>query len=82
MTITNEDVRKLLAADTDSVLVLIEGRTEVIGGSETGTDDYQGALEVITRADLLERTGTAELSDNEVAEQAASLDATVSELGG
>ncbi len=29
--ITPDDVRRLLGADSDAVLVLIEGRTEVVG---------------------------------------------------
>jgi NADH dehydrogenase len=82
MTITSDDVRKLLHADADSVLVLIEGRAEVIGAGEVDDDAYLGALEVISRADLLERTGSSDLSDHEITEQAATLDATVSELGG
>jgi len=39
-------------------------------------------LRVISRPDLIEQAGGEELSDHEVAEQAAILDTEVSELGG
>ncbi|MGB6050041.1 MAG: hypothetical protein WBG14_04170 [Rhodococcus sp. (in: high G+C Gram-positive bacteria)] len=81
MTISIEDVRRLLDADDDSVLVLIEGRAEVITGGEVDDDEHRGALEVISRAALLERTGGTDLSDHELTEQAAALDTEVSELG-
>lgn len=82
MMISSDDVEKLLKAGQDAVLVLIEGRGEVIGRNELDTDDYRGALEVISRDALLDRTGGRTLTDHEVAEQAAALDAAVSELGG
>lgn len=82
MTITSGDVRQLLESDDDAVLVLIEGRAEVVRGNEVDEDAHRGALQVISRADLIERTGSAELSEHELEEQAGTLDATVSELGG
>ncbi len=83
MTISTDDVRRLLQADADASLVMIEGRTEVITRDVLGSDAYRGALEVISRAELLERTGgAAELSDAEVSAQATALDTAVSELGG
>jgi NADH dehydrogenase len=82
MTISPDDVRQLLQADADAVLVLIEGRAQVIAGTQVNSDDFRGALEVIAKRDLLERVGSSDLSDHEAAEQAASLDAMVSELGG
>jgi hypothetical protein len=63
------------------VLVLVEGRTEVIGTGQLASDQYRGALEVISREDLAKRLGDAP-SEHDVAEQAALLDSTVSELGG
>ena len=43
----------------------------------------RGALEVISRAELLQRTeGATELGDAELSAQAAALDTAVSELGG
>ncbi|WP_197380085.1 hypothetical protein [Mycolicibacterium mengxianglii] len=82
MTISSDDVRELLDADPDSVLVLIEGRTHVVTPDELDGDDYRGALEIISRDDLIARTGGTELSVHELDEQAATLDATISELGG
>ncbi len=83
MTIESDDVRRLLDADDDAVLVLIEGRALVIGRSELDDDAHRGALEVISRAELLERVGRgADLSEDDLTRQAAILDAEVSELGG
>jgi hypothetical protein len=80
--ITRDDVRRLLDGDSDSVLVLIEGRTEVLDPAALDTDDYRGALQVITRAELVEQAGAEQLSDRELVEQAALLETAVAELGG
>lgn len=82
MMISSDTVKNLLEAGPDAVMVLIEGRAEVIGTDDLDTDGYRGALEVISRKALLDRTGGADLTEHELAEQAATLDATVSELGG
>ena len=82
MMISSDDVKNLLDAGPDAMMVLIEGRAEVIGADELDTDDYRGALEVISRDALLDRTGGADLTEHEIDEQAAGLDAAVSELGG
>nr|WP_041783041.1 NAD(P)/FAD-dependent oxidoreductase [Mycolicibacterium chubuense] len=83
MTITPEDVRRLLAAGDDAQLVMVEGRTAVVTGDQLASDGYRGALEIISRKDLLARTGgTGELSDAEVSAEASALDAAVNELGG
>jgi NADH dehydrogenase len=81
MTISAEDVRQLLATDGDAVLVLIEGRTEVVTAGKLGAEQYRGALEIISRDELLKRTG-AEPGDRELEEQAAALNTAVDELGG
>lgn len=82
MMINDDDVRRLLGADDkDAVLVVVEGRADVIGAGRLASTDYRGALEVISREDLVQRIG-AEPSDREISEQAAQLDAAVSELGG
>jgi hypothetical protein len=82
MTISTDDVRRLFRSDeADSVLVLVEGRTEVIGAGQLDSDEYRGALEVISRDDLVSRIGD-DPSDHELAEQAALLDSAVNELGG
>jgi NADH dehydrogenase len=82
MMISSDDVAQLLEAGPDAVLVLIEGRAEVIGSDELDTGDYLGALEVISRSALLDRTGGTDLTEHELGEQAANLDAAVSDLGG
>jgi hypothetical protein len=80
--ISVDDVRQLLQAEgKDAVLVLIEGRTEVISGGQLESDRYRGALEIVSRDNLVSRIGT-EPSERELAEQASTLDAEVSELGG
>ena len=83
MMISADDVRQLLQDETDdAVLVVIEGRTEVIAQGDSESPQYNGALQVISRDDLLQRIGAQDLSDRVFEEQAAILDATVSELGG
>ena len=83
MTISSDDVRRLLDSELkDAILVLVEGRTEVIGAGQLASQEYRGALEVVTREDLVRLLGGAEPSDRDVAEQAAALDTAVSELGG
>ena len=83
MTISSDDVRRLLAAsEADAVLVLIEGRPEVIAAAAVDSAAFRGALTVATRQQIIERVGSAELSEHELAEQAASLDAMISNLGG
>ncbi|BBY19598.1 hypothetical protein [Mycolicibacterium litorale] len=82
MTISADDVRQLLGAEGEAVLVLIEGRAEVVTAGQLGSDRYLGALEIISRDELLKRTGGADLSDRELEEQAATLNSAVDELGG
>jgi hypothetical protein len=83
MTIAAEDVRRLLdAGDTDAVLVLIEGHTEIVPAEELTSPPYRGALRVASRAEIIARTGTADLSDHELEEQAENLDVAVRNLGG
>ena len=79
--ITPDDLRRLLAtSENDAVLVLVEGRIDVIGAAQLASDQYRGALEVISRDDLAKRLGTAP-SEHDFAEQAGALDAAVSDLG-
>jgi hypothetical protein len=82
--IISADVVKQLLQDDDpeAVLVLVEGRAHVITQRDVDTPQYRGALQIISRDDLIKRTGGAELSEHDLAEQAALLDSTVSELGG
>jgi hypothetical protein len=80
--ITADNVRRLLDSEIDAVLVLIEGRVDVIDPAALDTDGYRGALQVITREELIEQAGGEQLSDRELVEQAAALDMAVAELGG
>jgi hypothetical protein len=82
MTISTDDVRRLLQSDEpDSVLVLVEGRTEVIAARRLASEAYRGALEVVSRDELVKRLGAAP-SEHDLAEQAALLDSAISEMGG
>jgi hypothetical protein len=74
--------RLLGAGDTDAVLVLIEGRTEIIPAEELTSPAYRGALRVASRKEVIAPTGRADLSDREIAEQAESLDVAVRNVGG
>ncbi|MGV0838255.1 hypothetical protein [Mycolicibacterium thermoresistibile] len=83
MSISTDDVRRLLAADSaDATLVMVEGRVEVISAGQLADPNYRGALEVITRRDLQNRIGAGEPSERELAEQAAALETALDELGG
>ncbi|MGE2737622.1 hypothetical protein [Mycolicibacterium vaccae] len=83
MTISTDDLRRLLDAGPDATLVLIEGRTKILTPSEAHADENRGALEIISRAALLERTGGATtLSESELTAQASALETAVNELGG
>ncbi|WP_423509519.1 hypothetical protein [Streptomyces xinghaiensis] len=51
--ITHEHVRDLLRSpDQQPVLVLLEGREQVVPAAELDGDRYRGALEIISRDDL------------------------------
>jgi len=80
--ISPDDLRRLLGADEkDAVLVLVEGRIEVIGAGKLASEPYRGALEIVSRDDLVRRVGE-EPSDFDLTEQAVALDTAVTELGG
>jgi len=79
--ISSDDVRSLLAADPDAVLVVIGGQVRVLGPAELDGDDVKGALQVISRSQLVTDTGER-WSDRQIEERAAALDTAVSELGG
>lgn len=79
--ISPDDLRRLMGAtEKDAVLVLVEGRIDVIGAGQLASPDYRGALEVIARDDLAKRLGEAP-SEHDFAEQAGVLDAAISDLG-
>ncbi|HME46912.1 hypothetical protein [Mycobacterium sp.] len=82
MIISADDVRDLLAADADAVLVVVEGHTAVVSSAELESPQYLGALQVVTHAELADRVGRTALSERELVEVAADLDTAVSEMGG
>ncbi|MEZ0340822.1 hypothetical protein ACAG25_12655 [Mycobacterium sp. pV006] len=83
MTITPDDLRRLLDAGPDATLVLIEGRTKILTAGDLDRDENRGALEIISRAALVERTGATDMvSESELSTQARALETAVTELGG
>lgn len=81
MTISTQDLRRLLDGDEDSALVLVEGRVEVITADQKSDEAFRGALEVISRRELLDRVGSRS-SEDRLEAQAVALDTAVNELGG
>lgn len=81
MTISSQDLRRLLDGDEGSTLVLVEGRAEVITADQKSDEAFHGALEVISRSELLDRIGSRS-SEDRLEAQAAALDTAVNELGG
>lgn len=79
--ISADDVRRLLVADPDSVLVVVEGHASVVRSGDLHAPDYRGALQIISRAELIEQAGES-LSLRELEEQASALDTAVREIGG
>lgn len=83
MTISSQDLRRLLDAGPDATLVLVEGRTKIITAGGADSDANRGALEIISRAALLDRIGGPDQpSEAELTTQAQALETAVSELGG
>ncbi len=83
MTISPDDVRRLLDSDdAEAVLVLVEGRTAVISPAALDSDEFRGALTCASRAQVVETLGSADPSEHELAEQAATIDAAIGNLGG
>jgi hypothetical protein len=83
VTITEDDVQRLLDAQTDdSVLVLHEGRTLVLPAADLATDRYAGAFRLAARSDIVQEAGSETLSEHERKQIAARLDTEVSTLGG
>ncbi|OBA57759.1 hypothetical protein A5647_22710 [Mycobacterium sp. 1100029.7] len=82
MTVTADDVRRLLdCQDDDAVLVLIEGRVDIATPAQLDSPEYRGALQIATRADVLQRAGGPTPSENELAQRADELDTEVRNLG-
>ncbi|KJK46869.1 hypothetical protein UK23_22195 [Lentzea aerocolonigenes] len=79
MPVPVEDLKRLLQSDRpDAALVLVEGRYLVAGREELAS----GALPVVTRDELLERTGGWPVTDRDLDAVAAKLSSAVDNLGG
>ncbi|CAM3314620.1 hypothetical protein KIPE111705_01600 [Kibdelosporangium persicum] len=81
MTVREEDVQRLLDAEVDNaVMVLLEGRVQVVAAADLDSPQYRGALRVASREDIAKRHGP--LGEHELKEVAAQLDMEIAELGG
>lgn len=80
--ITEEHVRDLLRSRADDpTLVVVQGRARVVPAAELDSDDYRGAIEVVSAEDLGRRIGARPPSDQDITTLARTLDAAVAELG-
>ncbi|MFD5102718.1 hypothetical protein [Streptomyces albidochromogenes] len=75
-------VHELLDTTEDgAALVLLEGRAQVVGGAAQGSEDFRGAAVLVSRAELVDRMGTATPTGEDVSRVAASLRDAVGKLG-
>lgn len=83
MPVPVDDLKRLLESDqSDATLVLVEGSYVVAGRGELATDALRGALPVVTRDELLHRVGGRSITDHDLDEVAATLNAAVDNRGG
>ncbi|MFF3349686.1 hypothetical protein [Streptomyces sp. NPDC002779] len=82
MRIDESLVRELLNAPSDdAVLVLLEGRAQVVEQAALGSEQYHGAAVLISRGELVERMGTPSPAQEDVTRLSASLQDAVDKLG-
>ncbi|MEU0340499.1 hypothetical protein ABZ092_16460 [Streptomyces bobili] len=82
MRIDDSLVRELLNAPADdTVLVLLEGRAQVVDRAALDNERYHGAAVLMSRAEVVERLGTSSPADDDVRRLAASLQDAVDKLG-
>ncbi|MEU0116215.1 hypothetical protein ABZ137_21500 [Streptomyces bobili] len=82
MRIDDSLVRELLNAPADdTVLVLLEGRAQVVDRAALDNERYHGAAVLMSRAEVVERLGTSSPADDDVTRLAASLQDAVDKLG-
>jgi len=80
--ITPEHVMALLESDADEpTLVVVSGAAAVVPASALATDECRGAIEVISREDLVAQLGTDVASGHDLEAIAARLDADVTRVG-
>lgn len=80
--ITPEQLENLLESDAeDPTLIVLAGAAVVVPAAALDTDRYRGAVEVVSRRDLVDQLGTGTVSRHDLEETAARLDTTVARLG-
>ncbi len=83
VTIRAEHVTRLLGPEGGNpVLIVHEGRAEVVEAERLSDPRYAGALRVTDRADLGAEVGGEPLTEERAQDLARRLDAAVSNLGG
>lgn len=80
--ITPEHIEALLESDADEpTLIVTAGTVLVVPASALDSERYRGAVEVISRYDLVAQLGTDVPSRRDLTETAARLDTAVTQLG-
>ncbi|KAF4407221.1 MULTISPECIES: hypothetical protein [Streptomyces] len=80
--ITPAQITALLESEADDpILIVTSGTAVVVPAAALGTERYRGAMEVVSRQDLVSRLGTGTPSRDGLEEIAARLDTTVAQLG-
>ncbi len=81
--ITREHVETLLRSDAhDPVLIVLAGQALIVSATELGEGPYDGAVEIVSRGDLVTQLAADLTSERGVDVLAAQLDAMVTQLGG
>jgi hypothetical protein len=82
-TIGTDDLRRLLDSDlTDAVLVLVEGRLDVVAADDLDSDSHRGAFPVLSREELLAQVDGLPVTDDQLERLAATTGSAVDNLGG
>jgi hypothetical protein len=80
--ITRKHVEALLRSPVpDPMLVVVAGRVMIAAAAELDADPYRGAMEIISREDLVTQLGSDVPPEHHLDEVAARLDAMVTQLG-
>ncbi len=75
-------VEALLGSDADDpTLIVLAGGISVVPASELNDEQYRGAMEIVSRHDLVTELGTDAPSPRDIEETAARLDTAVTRLG-
>jgi hypothetical protein len=81
--VIDEDLLRALldATDDGAALVLLEGRAQVANRAALESGQSRGAVVLLSRADLVDRLGTASPGPEELTRAAASLRDAAAKLG-